>query len=353
VGSTPDPNRGWVDDKTTRLAPLVDEELRRVLAALVVQTGLPLVDRARRNADVAMTTQGAGWLRRYDCARVRLAYGVGFTTDSYGHGAVNEGFDVVLTHGDFSVAAISAACPNGPQVVGVGFPKWAAYLRGQVDRAAASATLGIDPDRPTLLYAPTWAHRSSLEMVSEVLPDIARDWQIVVKPHHNSLHLEAGRLDALAPYVRTASTLCAQHSLVAYVAVADVVVTDVVSGAFTESFLAGTPAVGIVTAEAAASIHPAASTCAPLVTSPDELTAALATRDWSEYEPAARKWSAHMFTPLNGHDDERAASALLSCGVDRFTRYRRRTGNFAHRASVPLRRAIRSRRHLSSSGAST
>ncbi len=336
VGSLPDPARGWLDEKDRRLAPLMDDELHRTLSSLVATTTVPLVDEPRRNADIAVTTQSCAWLRAYDGARARLGYGVGLVADSYGHGEVNRGFDLVLAHGSFSVAAMRVEAP-GVRAIAVGFPKWARFLRGEHDPQAARVRLGLSPDKPTLLYAPTWAHRSSLEAMVAVLPHLADRWQVVVKPHHNSLRLEPGRIDAL----RALFPQCDEwdrHDLVAYVEASDLVVTDAVSGAFTESVLAGTPVIGLTGPDDR--LHPGAYECAPILDDPTRLPDVLTHTDWAAFSKAAHRWSRTMFQPSGGHDDERAALMLLQTAVSRPVRLRRRTEKHARAVA---RRIVRPR----------
>jgi hypothetical protein len=334
VGSVPDPTRGWLDVKDRRLAPLMTDELHATLAALVEASEVPLVDAPRRNAEIALTTQNRAWLRMYDGVRARLAYGVGLVQESYGHGDVNRGFDVVLAHGSFSVDATRAVVP-GVHAVAAGFPKWARYLRGERDPRSARARLGLAPESPTLLYAPTWAHRSSVEAMADVIPDLREAWQVVVKPHHNSLHLEPGRIGSLLELVPDCDDW-ARHDLVPYVAAADVVVTDAVSGVFTESLLARTPVIGISTP--GDRLHPGAYECAPIVDDAIHVRDALVRTEWSQYSAAADRWVRAMFQPSGGHDDERAALMLLQAVVSRPVRLCRRT---EQRARAVARRLVR------------
>jgi hypothetical protein len=325
VGSAPDPARGWLDEKHRRLTPLVSDEVHATVRALVDRSAVPLVDAPRRSAEIAVTTQSRAWLRAYDGVRARIGYGVGLVEDSYGHGEVNRGFDVVLAHGSFSVEAMRVAVP-GVHAVPAGFPKWARFLRGERDSRAARARLGLDRDRPTLLYAPTWAHRSSLEAMADVIPDLGDRWQVVVKPHHNSLHLEPGRIDTLLALVPECDEW-ARHDLVPYVDAADVVVTDAVSGAFTESMLAGARVVGLTTPDDR--LLPAAYECAPVLDDPNRLPDVLTCTDWAAYSHTAHRWCRAMFQASGGHDDERAALMLLQAAVSRRVRLGRRTEKHA------------------------
>jgi hypothetical protein len=331
VGSSPDPAAGWRNRPRSRLVRLVDEPTVARLRELVAATGLPLVDACRRDADVAVTTQGTAWLRRYSCARVRLSYGVGLVLDSYGHGAVNRGFDAVLAHGAFSRRAMELRVP-GVHVVEVGYPKWAAFRRGELSREEARKALGLAANRPVLAYLPTWAHRASVDAMASVLPRLTGDWDVVVKPHHNSLRFEQARLGALDELVPDVEPLV-RTDLVPYLVAADAVVTDAVSGAFTEALLAGKPAVAINPPEGGRHLHPAAFRCAPVVRSAADAADLLAGGPPETDGAEAAWWVDRMFRDCAGHDDEEAAHALLQVAHRPVRRWARHVHNRARRAA--------------------
>jgi hypothetical protein len=336
IGSSPDPGAGWRNRPRARLVRLVDAPTATRLRQLVAATGLPLLDACRRDADVAVTTQGTAWLRRYTCPRVRLGYGVGLVLDSYGHGPVNRGFDAVLAHGDFSRRAMELRTP-GVNAVTVGYPKWAAYRRGEMTREDARKSLGLAPDRPVLAYLPTWAHRASVDAVVDVLPALTRDWDVVVKPHHNSLRFERDRLDPLADLVPDAEPLV-QTDLIPYLVAADAVVTDAVSGAFTEALLAGRPTIAITPSGELPGLHPAAFRCAPVVTAAADLLEHLADGPPATEESDVAHWVEQMFRDCAGHDDEEAAHALLQCARRPTHRWARAAHNRARSAAASLAR---------------
>jgi hypothetical protein len=339
VGSSPDPARGWHNDKRKRLVRLVDDATAATLTEQVEASGLPLLSECRRDADVAVTTSGTAWLRRYSCPRVRIGYGVGLVLDSYGHGVVNRGFDAVLTHGEFSTRAMALQVP-GVRTLAVGFPKWAAFLRGEVDRSDARKMLGLDDDRPVLAYLPTWAHRASLETMVDVLPSLADDWQVVVKPHHNTLRFEQGRLRALDAFVPAHVPLATRTDIVPYLAAADAVVTDPMSGAFTEALLAGRPTIGLTAESRLVDLHPAAFRCASVVTTGSGVLDALAAGPEIPVPDERDAWVARMFSNSSGHDDEEAAFALVQCAHRRGGRWNRRVRNATRTA---LTTAVRSK----------
>ena len=58
--------------------------------------------------------------------------------------------------------AAGAIDPDSPAIRLVGMPKVDCLVDGTCSRAAIVRTLGLDPARPTVLYAPTWSPASSL-----------------------------------------------------------------------------------------------------------------------------------------------------------------------------------------------
>jgi CDP-glycerol glycerophosphotransferase len=71
----------------------------------------------------------------------------------------------------------------------VGFPKVDRLVNGEYDAAAIRRGLGLDADRPTALYAPTWSPASSLNVAGEAIILALADagWNVVVKLHSLSL----------------------------------------------------------------------------------------------------------------------------------------------------------------------
>jgi glycosyltransferase involved in cell wall biosynthesis len=117
----------------------------------------------------------------------------------------------------------------------VGYPKADALVDGTFDRQAICAALGLRPDLPVVLYAPTWSPHSSLNQQGEAIIDglAAAGYQVVVKLHDRSYDLKprgsggvdwAKRLEryAGAPGVRVVREADASPLLF----IADLLVTD-------------------------------------------------------------------------------------------------------------------------------
>jgi len=74
----------------------------------------------------------------------------------------------------------------------VGFPKADRLVNRGYDAAAIRRRLGLQPGRPTALYAPTWSPASSLHVAGEAIVAALADegWNVIVKLHPLSLDRE-------------------------------------------------------------------------------------------------------------------------------------------------------------------
>jgi hypothetical protein len=70
----------------------------------------------------------------------------------------------------------------------IGMPKTDCLVDGSLQRDAVLAARGLDPARPTVLYAPTWTPHSSLNTIGEAVIAglIDAGYTVLVKPHENS-----------------------------------------------------------------------------------------------------------------------------------------------------------------------
>jgi len=318
-GSMPEPGRGWLDDKSgSNLGALLDDRTMTIIENQLERAGETWLSRRRFRA-AAVTTSGARWLRPYAGARIRCMYGVGAGAGAYGHGVINDGFDLVLAHGAHSVSEILSRVPDA-RAVSVGFPKWAAYRRGSISRIGARTRLGIAVDRPVVAWLPTWAQHSSIESYRPMLEKVARDALVIVKPHHNTARFEMARLDSFDQI----KTLHTTTSLVDVLAACDVAVTDIRSGSTTESLLADRPTVVVVPPVASGSILPWIEDAVHLCTDPNDLASALEDARLDAKAGARRRAVPRLFEPTSGNDDELAAIEILHTATAHRASYRSR-----------------------------
>lgn len=162
--------------------------------------------------------------------------------------------------------AAGAIDDNSPAARLVGMPKTDCLVDGSFDRAQILSSMGLDPARKTLLYAPTWTPYSSLNAMGEdLLSELIRaGFNVVVKLHDNSLDLDprnSGGIDwagRLRPILRAgAGHLAKPGSISPYLAAADLMISDHSSAAF-EYLLLDRPLIRIEMPEliARTNIHP-------------------------------------------------------------------------------------------------
>jgi CDP-glycerol glycerophosphotransferase (TagB/SpsB family) len=147
----------------------------------------------------------------------------------------------------------------------VGYPKLDCLVDGTLKRDEALSSLGIDPRRQTVMYAPTWSQYSSLNKMGEELIErlCAAGYAVIVKLHDRSrdpAHIHSGGVDwvsRLEPVLaRSAGHLATGSDASLYLAAADALITDHSSVGF-EYLLLDRPLIRIEAPEliAATNIH--------------------------------------------------------------------------------------------------
>lgn len=142
---------------------------------------------------------------------------------------------------------------DSPAIRLVGYPKVDALVNGAWTRLAVLASLGLDPSRPTLLYAPTWSPASSLNALGKELIGrlLATGANVIVKLHDRSRDVRAfysGGVDwveALEPVLKGRPGVIAPgHDISPYLVASDLLITDHSSAGF-EFLLCDRPIVRI------------------------------------------------------------------------------------------------------------
>jgi CDP-glycerol glycerophosphotransferase (TagB/SpsB family) len=148
----------------------------------------------------------------------------------------------------------------------VGYPKLDCLVDGSLNRDEILTSLGINPSRRTVLYAPTWSPYSSLNVMGEALVEklCAAGLAVIVKLHDRSRdpeYIHSGGINwpaRLRPILEAGGGQLAESSDASpYLAAADVLITDHSSVGF-EYLLLDRPLVRIEVPQliAATNIHP-------------------------------------------------------------------------------------------------
>jgi CDP-glycerol glycerophosphotransferase (TagB/SpsB family) len=155
---------------------------------------------------------------------------------------------------------------DSPAIRLVGMPKADCLVDGSLERDAILRSLGLDPSRRTVLYAPTWTPYSSLNAIGEELVEQlgSAGFSVIVKLHDNSRDPDprnSGGTDwvsRLTPILRNSGGHLAERGTITpYLVAADVMISDHSSAGF-EFLLLDRPLIRIEMPEliARTNIHP-------------------------------------------------------------------------------------------------
>ena len=155
---------------------------------------------------------------------------------------------------------------DSPAIRLIGYPKVDALVNGTWNRASVLESLGLDPSRPTVLYAPTWSPASSLNVMGVDLVKrlLKSGVNVIMKLHDRSRDVRdfySGGVDwveTLTPMLANGrGVLAPGHDISPYLVAADLMVTDHSSAGF-EFLLRDRPLVRIHCPELIreANIHP-------------------------------------------------------------------------------------------------
>ncbi|MBD3587632.1 CDP-glycerol--poly(glycerophosphate) glycerophosphotransferase [Salinimonas sp. HHU 13199] len=143
-------------------------------------------------------------------------------------------FDVRFVEGQERLRRLSQQFPD-KQFVDTGFAKLDPVFNNQHSDLQLS-DLGLDPTKPTVLYAPTF-FPSSIEHFQAEWPASLTDYNLIVKPHFFSLTKDRykahrKRFDAWAQFDNVWVASVAHYNLLPFMQLADVMLSDASSAIF-------------------------------------------------------------------------------------------------------------------------
>ena len=162
--------------------------------------------------------------------------------------------------------AAGAIDPDSSAICLIGMPKADCLVDGSLQRDAVLKSLGIDPSRRTVLYAPTWTPYASLNVMGEeLITQLGRaGFCVIVKLHDNSRDTDPRNsggvnwVERLTPILQTyGGHLAVRSTITPYLVAADVMISDHSSAGF-EYLLLNRPLIRIEMPEliARTNIHP-------------------------------------------------------------------------------------------------
>lgn len=163
-----------------------------------------------------------------------LYHGIGVKKTYYDPGHMQA--DVRFVEGEHRVRALRAMYPD-KRVVGVGFAKLDPFFsdRYHLPRFDLRAA-GLDPGKPTVLYAPTF-YPSSAGCLPDDWPKALAAYNVIVKPHqfaytHRKHREQLEKFERWSDFDNVHVAGLFDYSLVPYMAVANVLVSEASSALF-------------------------------------------------------------------------------------------------------------------------
>ena len=248
---------------------------------------------------------------------VRMMYALG--KDAWNYSDWNDRYDLVLCWGPYHASRLARF--ERPRIVQVGYPRLDRLFSIPGSRRDAVAGLGGDPDRPTLLWLPTWSAASSIDAFTETIAGLGGEVNILVKVHPFTATREPERMARLAAH-GLASATDAFADNVALIHAADIVAADFGGSAFAALYadrdlvFLNTPGVGSDPADAVVGGESLELTLREWILNIDPGEGALILDHLAD--PAARDQQAsvrerlrrELFAPFRGCAGEVAATVL-------------------------------------------
>ena len=128
-----------------------------------------------------------------DLIKIRGLYG--YAKDSWNYAEWNKGFDLVLSYGPYATKRLS----KHTKVENIGHPRLIGnYLSEVIDISGKCLNIERLQGKNTLVYCPTWADLSSLDVFVENALVLTKEFNLIVKLHHgNVLSGENAKWDSL------------------------------------------------------------------------------------------------------------------------------------------------------------
>lgn len=192
---------------------------------------IPFEQAGRRDFDVLVCAHLSDSLFPHAVGRtVQIFHGVSFKNRSVREKALR--YDLLCLPGRYHaemyqqwrlVRAGSSRC------LVTGFPKADALVQGTFDRGAFLAHVGLDPGRPTLLYAPTGDSHNSLEIMGEKVIEAIREagrWNLLIKLHDHPKRTDVDWPAVLSRFESDHLRLVHDWNVVPYLRAADLLISD-------------------------------------------------------------------------------------------------------------------------------
>jgi len=166
------------------------------------------------------------------CKSVQLGHGIGPKASYYSKSDTPT--TVRFVEGQYRTQRLQSMYPNDT-FVDVGFCKLDPIINGTCQNLKLD-DIGLDSSKKTLLYAPTF-YPSSIECFAKDWPTEFSDYNILIKPHYFSVSKDKYKkqrklLELWSTFDNVYLAKVEDHSLVPFMAIADLLISDASSALF-------------------------------------------------------------------------------------------------------------------------
>ena len=145
----------------------------------------------------------------------------GYAKEAHNYGTWRSLANLNLAFGPYAARKIGYFSPT----VASGNPRYDDWFDSDFhSNSIAKHMAGLDPNKRTVLYAPTWGDLSSIDVFLGAVYDLADQFNVLLKMHHNTHLLEPGRKQAMKH--QTVRHLGANEDLLELMTVSDIVISD-------------------------------------------------------------------------------------------------------------------------------
>jgi CDP-glycerol glycerophosphotransferase (TagB/SpsB family) len=165
---------------------------------------------------------------------VQVFHGISDKPFSYHRSLVH--YDLVTVPGPRKRDLILEKQLSDPEkIVMIGFPKIDHFLHSGFDRDSYRKKIGVDEEKKTVLYAPTWVDPNRFSSFARSMGEVMQglgDFNVIVKPHVNILKYRPDLI--LKAYIkkrRNCFIFPRSIDILPFMAISDLMITDISSAA--------------------------------------------------------------------------------------------------------------------------
>lgn len=156
------------------------------------ERNLEYTEHCNIDADIVFTTQLSYVLRKYRRAiKINMTYGCSMNKDGFWfQKRAMKGFDYKFVGGQFiKDKCLVKNILDEKHIKVIGSPKYYDFYSNKWDKAMIYKELGINTNKPTLVYFPTWDEDSSILRYKEQFIQLKEKFFIITKSHHCTYRL--------------------------------------------------------------------------------------------------------------------------------------------------------------------